>query len=95
MRRSLLALAGIVFAGCTMHATATPLAPPTAPKATLGTWGVDLNGMDKSVKPGDNFFEFVNGNWVKTATIPGRPLQHRLVPGSSDFEREAFARDRR
>ena len=26
--------------------------------------------MDKSVKPGDNFFDYVNGNWLKTAVIP-------------------------
>jgi putative endopeptidase len=34
-----------------------------------GTWGVDLSGMDKSVKPGDNFFMFVNGTWYRNATI--------------------------
>ncbi|MGC9953495.1 MAG: M13 family metallopeptidase [Rhizomicrobium sp.] len=65
MRRSLFALAGLVLAGCTM---AAPPAPP--PKATLGSWGVDLSGMDKSVKPGDDFFEYVNGTWLKTAVIP-------------------------
>ena len=26
--------------------------------------------MDKSVKPGDNFFDYVNGEWLKTAVIP-------------------------
>jgi len=65
MRKSLLALAGIVLAGCT-----TPALTPPTPKATVGTWGVDLGGMDKSVKPGDNFFDYVNGNWFKTAEIP-------------------------
>jgi len=70
MRRSLLALAGILLAGGTMHAATIQLTPPAAPKATLGTWGVDLSGMDKSVKPGDDFFDYVNGNWIKTATIP-------------------------
>ncbi len=35
-----------------------------------GTWGVDLTAMDKSVKPGDNFFDYVNGTWLKTAVIP-------------------------
>ncbi len=69
MRRSLFALAGVVLAGCTMAATTQPAPPPT-PKATLGTWGVDLAGLDKSVKPGDDFFSYVNGSWVKTAVIP-------------------------
>jgi len=67
MRKSLLALAGIVLAGCT---TPAPTPPTPMPKATLGTWGVDLGGMDKSVKPGDNFFDYTNGTWLKTATIP-------------------------
>jgi putative endopeptidase len=41
-----------------------------APKTEYGTWGVDLSAMDKSVKPGDDFFMYANGNWFKTAQIP-------------------------
>ncbi|MDE1938196.1 MAG: M13 family metallopeptidase [Alphaproteobacteria bacterium] len=69
MRRSLLALAVLACAGCTAPTPPPPPATPPMPKATLGTWGVELSGMDKSVKPGDNFFDYVNGNWLKTATI--------------------------
>lgn len=36
----------------------------------MGTWGVDTAGMDKSVKPGDDFFGYVSGNWAKTTQIP-------------------------
>lgn len=43
---------------------------PTAKKPTFGTWGVDLTGMDKSVKPGDDFFDYANGTWYKNAVIP-------------------------
>ncbi len=32
--------------------------------------GLDLAGMDKTVKPGDDFFSFVNGGWVKSTEIP-------------------------
>src|SRR3954447_19404491 len=35
-----------------------------------GTWGVDLDAMDKSVKPGDDFFRYVNGKWASTTQIP-------------------------
>ena len=35
-----------------------------------GTWGVDLEGMDRSVKPGDDFFRFVNGKWADSTEIP-------------------------
>lgn len=32
---------------------------------------VDVAGLDQSVKPGDNFFRFVNGRWMDTARIAG------------------------
>ena len=41
-----------------------------ADKPKFGAFGVDLSAMDKSVKPGDNFFLYTNGNWLKTAVIP-------------------------
>jgi endothelin-converting enzyme/putative endopeptidase len=32
-------------------------------------WGVDLTAMDPSVKPGDDFFAYVNGSWAKRTEI--------------------------
>jgi putative endopeptidase len=32
--------------------------------------GIDLAGIDHAVKPGDNFFDYANGGWLKTAQIP-------------------------
>jgi putative endopeptidase len=40
---------------------ATPASQPS---------GLDLAGIDHSVKPGDNFFRYANGSWLKTAQIP-------------------------
>jgi putative endopeptidase len=48
---------------------AKPAAASSA-KPQLGDWGVDLAGMDRSVNPGDNFYDFVNGTWHKNAVIP-------------------------
>src|SRR5215469_3400797 len=31
---------------------------------------VDLSSMDKSVKPGDDFYAYANGDWLKRTTIP-------------------------
>jgi putative endopeptidase len=64
MRKSVFALAGlaaVVVIGVSKGDTQKP---------QYGAWGVDLSAMDKSVKPGENFFLFVNGSWFKTATIP-------------------------
>ncbi|MGH9408460.1 MAG: M13 family metallopeptidase [Vicinamibacterales bacterium] len=41
-----------------------------AKKPTFGAWGVDLTGMNKSVKPGDDFFDYANGAWYQKAVIP-------------------------
>src|SRR6188768_2665325 len=32
--------------------------------------GLDLAGMDRSVKPGDDFFRYANGTWMKETEIP-------------------------
>ena len=32
--------------------------------------GLDLAGMDRAVKPGDDFFAFANGTWVDKTEIP-------------------------
>ena len=36
----------------------------------LGSFGIELANMDTSVDPGDNFFEYVNGTWLKETEIP-------------------------
>src|SRR6201996_3045647 len=68
MRRSLLSLAG--FACAVSVAAIAFAADMPAGHTQYGTWGVDLSGMDKTVKPGDNFFNYVNGTWFKSAVIP-------------------------
>ena len=40
-----------------------------AAKPVYGTWGVDTRDMDRAVKPGDSFFHYVEGHWLKTAEI--------------------------
>ncbi|HEY7810737.1 MAG TPA: M13 family metallopeptidase [Allosphingosinicella sp.] len=48
----------------------TKPAAAASEKPQLGTWGVDLSGMDKTVNPGDNFYDYVNGTWHKNTEIP-------------------------
>ena len=36
----------------------------------LGSFGVDMASMKTSVRPGDNFFEYVNGTWLDETEIP-------------------------
>src|ERR1700760_5058302 len=56
------ALILVLNAGVVMTALANT--PQVAP------WGVSLSYVDKSVRPGDDFFRHANGGWLKNATIP-------------------------
>ncbi|MFC3698205.1 MAG: M13 family metallopeptidase [Pseudomonadota bacterium] len=60
--------AAIAHAQQPAPSTATP-APATA-KPTYGSYGFDAAGMDRSVKPGDDFYLHANGTWAKNTPIP-------------------------
>ncbi len=70
MRRIGSAVLGLSLAGFSLWGSAADGQVPAANRAVLGAWGVDLSGMDRSVKPGDDFFRYVNGAWFDTAEIP-------------------------
>ena len=65
-------LAGLVaialLAACSKEPA--PTAPGQPPKAAVGSFGVDLTAMDTSVKPGDDFYRYVNGKWLDSFKIP-------------------------
>ena len=54
----------ITFMSCAAAASSTP------PTATLGTFGIDTRQMDRSIKPGDDFYRYVNGRWLANTPIP-------------------------
>jgi putative endopeptidase len=45
-------------------------APPPKLKPEVGTFGFNVDGMDLSVAPGDDFFRYAVGKWVDTTEIP-------------------------
>ena len=55
----------------TAAASALMFAPAMAQdgKPAFAPWGVDLTAMDAAAKPGDDFFEYVNGAWAKRTEI--------------------------
>ena len=50
--------------------------------------GIDLSGIDRSVAPGDDFFAYANGAWLKATEIP----PDRSSTGVSDMLTELTAR---
>ena len=39
-------------------------------KPMFGKWGVETDKMSKTVKPGDNFYVYVNEGWLESTEIP-------------------------
>jgi putative endopeptidase len=75
----------------------TACSKPSASKApaagsAVNTGAVDLAGMDRAVKPGDDFYGFANGTWVKTTEIP--PDRSSYGPDAM-LEEEATLRTRK
>ena len=47
-----------------------PSAPSVVAWPAWGTFGVDTAGMDRDIRPGDDFWSYVNGRWARRVTIP-------------------------
>ena len=54
---------------CTLVALLTPGFAQTQ-QAAEPDHGVMAGDIDRSVKPGDNFFQYSNGEWIKRTEIP-------------------------
>ncbi len=66
MKFKTLVLAGAALA---IVAVSSQASAAGAGKPAFGTWGYDATAMDPSVKPGDDFFKYVNGAWDKRTQI--------------------------
>ena len=75
-----------------LAATAQPARPAAAGKAQYGSFGVDLAARDLAVKPGDDFFRYANGTWLRTTQIPADRTSWSLwTVLSEDIERQVRA----
>lgn len=55
-----------------LAATLTLLSVATASFAApaIGSFGVDLDGRDLTIRPGDDFFQYAGGKWLSTEKMP-------------------------
>src|SRR5690242_9247078 len=68
-RESMMRLRHILLIGGIAVMLAAPGSSQAPAKPVYGDWGYDASAMDRSVKPGDDFFAFVNGTWFNKAEI--------------------------
>lgn len=61
------------------HAQATPAAPVS---------GIDMSAVDKSVRPQDDFYHYVNGAWIKNTEIPADKSRYGMFNVLDDATQE-------
>jgi putative endopeptidase len=95
-----LALASTVLLGCAAQSPPPPpspaavapepaVAPPVvAPGPQYGAFGFDTAGMDKSVAPGDDFFQYANGTWAKNTPIPADKARYGMFNVLDDLSKD-------
>jgi len=100
MHRSflMLALASTSLSACATHiagesaetpasATSTPAAASSS-KPAIGDYGFDDAGMDRTVAPGDNFYQYANGTWEKNTPIPADKSNYGLFTALDDLSKQ-------
>jgi putative endopeptidase len=68
---------------CALLALA-PLGALTQDPAKQETHGIVVANMDRSVRPGDDFYRYANGAWIERTELP--PDRNYIDPYGSDFD---------
>ena len=100
MKSKLFLLAGTaLIAGCATNEAVAPApvavveaAPPPAavpaPEPEIGTYGFDVTGMDTSILPGNNFYQYANGTWARNTPIPADKSNYGMFTKLDDLSKE-------
>jgi putative endopeptidase len=100
----MLRLIAVLAAGTALAACATrsepvvePVAPPAAepvapvapaPAPQIGAFGFDIAGMDRTVLPGNSFYDYANGTWARTTPIPADRSNYGMFTLLDDLSKQ-------
>ncbi|MEN3951362.1 M13 family metallopeptidase [Iodidimonas sp. SYSU 1G8] len=77
-----------LFAGVPSTSSASPDQAPDG-KPLLGKWGIETLEFSSAVKPGNDFYRYVNEDWLKTAKLPeGFPTYDSMTQAYLRTERQ-------
>ena len=68
----------VVLAALSLSVGCSSKSSTSAPAASLPS-GIDTAGMDKSVAPGDDFYAYANGGWIKATPIPADKAEYGVA----------------
>lgn len=60
----------LLLSGCSNSDSTSETNSIEAPQKTMLASGIEKANMDKSIRPQDNFFRYINGGWLSKNTIP-------------------------
>jgi putative endopeptidase len=83
-------IAGLLGASALAGAVYAQQAPTVvaAGKPQIGAFGFDEAGMDRSIAPGDDFYNYANGTWAKTTAIPADKSSFGAFDTLADLSRD-------
>lgn len=73
----------------TISACGQEAAQPVADEAKPLRSGIDVTAMDTAVKPGDNFFSYVNGAWIAASEMPADKSRYGVFDVLRDESQDA------
>jgi putative endopeptidase len=79
-RRAVTASSFALLAGCATGNSSSGSSFPRG-RPAIGAFGIDMTAIDPNVKPGDDFYQYVNGAWLNANTIP----DDRVTWGTNDM----------
>ena len=88
-RLKLAATASLLACGAPAYAQSAPAEQAAAKDGPqLGTFGMDTDGMDKSVAPGEDFYLFANGKWAAKTEIPADKSNYGMFTALDDLSKD-------
>jgi putative endopeptidase len=78
------AVALFALGACSQDAPDTTSAPVADPVS-----GIDLSAMNTGVRPGDDFFAYVNGEWIEATEMPADKSRYGVFDQLRDDSQEA------
>jgi putative endopeptidase len=89
VKKLLIGATALFVAACGQDTTTTPAPGDDAAEPAAPVSGIDLTAMDTAVRPGDDFFAYVNGGWVKSAEMPADKSRYGVFDVLRDESQEA------
>jgi len=84
----LLAASTALVSGPALAQASAPATAASAAKPQYGRFGFDEGGMDRSVKPGNGFYDYANGGWAKATPIPADRSNYGMFTALDDLSTE-------